>query len=136
MFHSFILLLFIQINGITTQGENIADNGGVKVAYYAYNKYIERNGPESTLPGLKYNQKQLFWISFAQTWCEVLHDSYKTQSIMASAHATSEFRVKGVLSNMPEFSHDFNCPAGTQMNPEKRCGVWQFELDSNEREIF
>lgn len=56
---------------IDSIGENIADNGGVKGAYNAYNNWVKRNGPEGTLPGLKYNQQQLFWINAAQMWCEV-----------------------------------------------------------------
>ena len=55
----------LKINGNLTLGDNIADNGGVKVAHYAYQKYIDRMGPELKLPGLKYSPQQLFWISFA-----------------------------------------------------------------------
>lgn len=56
------------MNGIITQGENIADNGAVKGMYKAYQSYVERNGAEATLPGLNYTQNQLFWISAAQLW--------------------------------------------------------------------
>jgi neprilysin len=59
----------LKLNGINTQGENIADNGGVLVAYNAYLKWVEKNGEESKLPGLNYSPKQLFWINLAQTWC-------------------------------------------------------------------
>jgi len=54
-----------RINGDLTLKENIADNGAVKEAYHAYIKYIDRNGEELQLPGLKYTPKQLFWISAA-----------------------------------------------------------------------
>lgn len=61
----------LKLNGINTQGENIADNGGIKEAYLAYRKYVAENGAEPKLPGLEYTSNQLFWISAAQTWCSV-----------------------------------------------------------------
>lgn len=59
------------MNGINTQGENIADNGGIKESYRAYKKWIKENGAEKRLPGLEYTPEQLFWVSAAQTWCSV-----------------------------------------------------------------
>jgi neprilysin len=61
----------LELNGINTQGENIADNGGIKEAYFAYKKFVKQNGEEAPLPGLNYTSNQLFWISAAQTWCSV-----------------------------------------------------------------
>lgn len=55
----------LKINGDLTLKENIADNGALKEAYNAYEKYTERFGPEMKLPGLKYTPRQLFWISAA-----------------------------------------------------------------------
>lgn len=56
---------------VTILGENIADNGGIKESYLAYQKWEEDNGPEPRLPGLEYTPQQMFWISAAQTWCSV-----------------------------------------------------------------
>jgi neprilysin len=61
----------LNLNGINTQGENIADNGGIKEAYLAYKKFVAKNGVEQKLPGLNFSSNQLFWISAAQTWCSV-----------------------------------------------------------------
>ncbi|KAE8603571.1 hypothetical protein XENTR_v10014375 [Xenopus tropicalis] len=55
-----------RVNGRTTLGENIADLGGLKLAYYAYQKWVRDNGPERPLPRLKYTHDQLFFIAFAQ----------------------------------------------------------------------
>ncbi|KAL1449213.1 hypothetical protein WDU94_000430 [Cyamophila willieti] len=56
----------MSLNGINTQGENIADNGGIKEAYNAYNVWVSRHGEEPRLPGLQqYSPRQMFWISAA-----------------------------------------------------------------------
>ena len=67
----FIFIFWSKLNGINTQGENIADNGGFKEAYYAYKKWTEKYGSERKLPGLNYTPEQMFWISIAHNWCSV-----------------------------------------------------------------
>lgn len=113
---------FIQISGANLQTQNIADSGSVKEAYYAYNNWVQRNGVESLLPGLKYNQKQLFWISFAQTWCSASQENFNVEVFFTDP--SDEFRVMGVLRNMPEFASDFSCPVESKMNPMKKCSIW------------
>uniref|UniRef100_A0A8V0X584 Neprilysin n=1 Tax=Gallus gallus TaxID=9031 RepID=A0A8V0X584_CHICK len=55
-----------QLSGINTLGENIADNGGVRQAYKAYENFVKKNGKEKLLPGLDMNHQQLFFLNFAQ----------------------------------------------------------------------
>lgn len=56
-----------QVNGINTQGENIADNGGIREAYRAYQRLVTRNPYQQALPGLvDYSNEQLFFLGFAQ----------------------------------------------------------------------
>ncbi|XP_059389680.1 endothelin-converting enzyme-like 1 isoform X2 [Carassius carassius] len=55
-----------RVNGRLTLGENIADLGGLKLSFYAYQKWVREHGPERPLPGLKYTHEQLFFIAFAQ----------------------------------------------------------------------
>jgi len=115
----------IPLNGINTQGENIADNGGIKEAYKAYNSWVVRNGEEPRLPGLqKYTPNQLFWITAGNVWCSKYRDVALEMRIRTGAHSPGPFRVKGPFSNSPDFSRDFKCPSGSVMNPTKKCEVW------------
>lgn len=112
------------MNGVNTQGENIADNGGIKEAYLAYQKWIQRNGNEPLLPGLMYNPSQMFWISAANTWCAKYRAESLKLRILTGYHSPGQFRVQGPFSNSEDFNRDFGCPAGTKMNPAKKCLVW------------
>lgn len=114
----------LKLNGINTQGENIADNGGIKEAYRAYERYTTRHGEEKTLPGLSLNQKQLFWLSAANTWCSKYRPKSLEKRIKTGAHSPGMFRVLGPFSNSKEFARDFNCPAGSRYNPVNKCEVW------------
>ncbi|KAK2705540.1 neprilysin-2-like [Artemia franciscana] len=124
--------LNMNVNGKNTQGENIADNGGIKEAYRAYERWSRRQNPDSngwdiekSLPGFsKYNTKQLFWIGAANVWCSKSRPESLKLRILTGAHSPAPFRVRGPFANLPEFSNDFNCPLGSPMNPEKKCAVW------------
>lgn len=102
----------------------MADSGGVKLAYNAYQHFVDRNGPEGLLFGLNYTQNQLFWINSAQTWCSKVRPTYLKTFIETDEHAPHKFRAIGTLSNMPNFAEDFKCKAGSKMNPNKRCQLW------------
>merc|ERR1719273_3057012 len=110
----------------SAQGENIADNGGIKEAYRAYNSWVERNGAERLLPGLAYNQKQLFWISAANVWCAKYRPKALKLRVLTGVHSPDMFRVQGPFSNQEEFAADWGCPVGSNMNPQKsrKCEVW------------
>ena len=113
------------MNGVNTQGENIADNGGIWVAYLAYRQKLDSiNGSDPQLPGLNYTPRQMFWIAAAHSECaKYLPENLKSRITVAS-HSPAEFRVRGPLSNIKEFSEDFNCKIGSQMNPENKCDIW------------
>lgn len=115
-----------QLNGINTQGENIADNGGIKEAYRAYQSWVDRNGQEQVtstdfflslgpsnvifflfvqkLPGLQYSSNQLFWISAANVWCNKYRPESLKLRILTGVHSPGEFRVRGPFSNMEQFA--------------------------------
>uniref|UniRef100_A0A0N5CGX8 Neprilysin n=1 Tax=Strongyloides papillosus TaxID=174720 RepID=A0A0N5CGX8_STREA len=116
----------LKINGILTQGENIADNGGIKGAFRAYKNYIKRLGnDEPRIPGFaKYSNDQIFFMSYAQTWCGKAKPQSVIRQILGDPHSPMRFRVNGVMVNQPDFANAFKCPVGSKMNPGKRCEVW------------
>lgn len=114
----------LNLNGINTQGENIADNGGIKEAYYAYKQWVKDNGEEKPLPSLPFSTLQLFWLSAANVWCGKYRPETLKLRILTGAHSPAQFRVNGPFSNLPEFAVDWKCAADTKLNPKKRCSVW------------
>jgi len=110
------------VNGMLTQGENIADMGGIKNAFHAYSSLEDISQP-SIVPG--YNNGKLFFISYAQTWCEKATDAYRRVQVKIDPHSPAMFRVLGPLMNLPAFADVFKCPVGSRMNnPSTRCEVW------------
>nr|XP_024216416.1 neprilysin [Halyomorpha halys] len=113
-----------KVNGTLTLAENIADNGGVREALHAYRYYVKRNGEEPYLPGLEhYTHEQLFFLAFANVWCEKTIESDEIMSL-GDVHSPNKFRVLGTLGNSPEFADAWNCPKKTKMNPENKCILW------------
>jgi len=125
------------LNGKLTLGENIADLGGVKSAYYAFQQYKQTRRPTQAAidhpQSLKFlSEDQLFFVSFGQVWCEHVRDQYAEQLAKTDPHSPPKYRVMGPLANMAEFSQAFQCKPsnGTSNNgsfvrkPSDRCRVW------------
>lgn len=115
----------MSLNGVNGQGENMADNAGIKLAYRAYRLAVRKSGlKEPTLPDLPFTPEQLFWITSAHTWCSVERLEVKKVLILTDNHALSKFRVQGTLSNSRDFAKDFSCSTQSAMNPPQKCEVW------------
>ncbi|KAH0949954.1 hypothetical protein HN011_007844 [Eciton burchellii] len=115
----------MQIDGVNTQGENIADNGGIKQAFRAYERWLRSNEEEDeTLPGMSATGKQLFFLNFAQVWCGSMRPEATRNKLKTAVHSPGKFRVIGTLSNSKDFAQVFNCPLGSPMNPVNKCSVW------------
>ena len=107
------------IDGKLTLNENIADLGGVKLAYAAFEALHDRGrGSRGFSP------EQQFFLSYAQVWCTNLSDRAAAQQLATDPHSPAKFRVNGVLRNMPEFASAFSCPADAPLAPPDRCEVW------------
>ncbi|XP_035226354.1 neprilysin-2-like [Stegodyphus dumicola] len=108
----------------TALSENIADNGGLKAAYLAYQSWTRVNGTEPLLPGLNFTQNQLFWIGAANILCEKSRPESMKISSLTFPRIPGQFKVIGPMSNLPQFAQDFQCSEGTRMNPTNKCEVW------------
>ena len=109
------------LNGDLTAGENIADLGGIKHAYGAYQSWAADNGAESLgdLSG-----DALFFVAHAQTWCSKRTPEIERMFAATDTHSTPRWRVNGALSQFPAFGEVFECDAGSPMRPESVCEVW------------
>ncbi|KAK0043426.1 endothelin-converting enzyme 1 [Biomphalaria pfeifferi] len=112
----------LKLNGKLTLGENIADNGGIKLSFQAYKKAAKPR--PYILPGLNYTDDQLFFIAFSQLWCAHYSPSYEKTAIKNDQHTNNKYRVIGSLSNSDDFARSFNCPINSPMNPVEKCQIW------------
>lgn len=113
------------LNGETMQGENIADNGGLKISYAAYKAWAaSQPSPEPKLPGLKYTPEQLFFMNFGQAFCGLYRPESIIRLIKTDPHPPGQFRIQGSVQNMPDFGRVFQCPLGSKMNPALKCSLW------------
>ncbi|KAF9131953.1 hypothetical protein BGX30_012886 [Mortierella sp. GBA39] len=120
----------LHLDGPKTLGENIADNGGVKYAFRAWQSRLKadptgKKYKNFKLPGLeKYTPEQLFFISHGKVWCSKETPEYSAELIKGDNHSLNKFRVLGSLQNSVEFAEAFKCAPRTRMNPEKKCSLW------------
>ncbi|XP_019628132.1 PREDICTED: endothelin-converting enzyme-like 1 [Branchiostoma belcheri] len=113
-----------QIDGRLTLGENIADIGGLKQAYYGYKLWRKVHQDEPLLPGLNRSHEEVFFMSFAQSWCITQRPEALDVMLLVDPHAPPKYRVIGSVSQLAEFSEAFHCPVGSPMNPVHKCSVW------------
>jgi putative endopeptidase len=121
-YDAFFSLPGVKLNGNLTLGENVADNGGVRIAYYALMELLSRKGPPPTIDGFTPDQR--FFISYAQVWCENASDQDVRRRAQEDVHSSGRWRANGVLQNMQEFRKAFGCAEGTPMAPISACRVW------------
>jgi putative endopeptidase len=113
----------VHLNGRLTLGENGADNAGIRLAYMALLGGLE-NGTidKSKIDG--FTPEQRFFLAYAQIWCSNERPEALRSSVRTNPHSPGQFRVIGVLQNMPEFATAFGCSAGQPMVSPNACRVW------------
>ncbi|HET9419290.1 MAG TPA: M13 family metallopeptidase [Chthoniobacterales bacterium] len=116
----------LHVNGELTQGENIADIGGVKLAYAALQKALDKN-PQARQQKIDgFTPEQRFFLSFAAIWRQKSRDEDQKLRLTVDPHSPARFRVIGPLSNLPEFQKAFGLPDGSPMvrAVDKRVNIW------------
>jgi putative endopeptidase len=111
----------IKINGKLTLGENVADVGGLILAYMAWKEDIRGKKLD---PIDELTPEQRFFVAYGQSWCSNERDETKRMRATVDPHSPEKYRTNGVVSNMPEFQEAFHCKAGSPMVNQTRCRVW------------
>lgn len=122
-FNNYIAIDSMHVNGEMTQGENIADLGGLTMAYHAYKKSLK--GKSSPLMG-GFTGEQRFFIAWCQGWKTVTRDEELKRLITVDFHSPGYFRAWAPLTNLNEFYEAFKVKEGDKLYvaPEKRVEIW------------
>jgi putative endopeptidase len=110
------------VNGKLTLGENIADLGGVKMAFAAYRTMRRDAAKVYVADG--FTEDQQFFLAVGQAWCNRDRPEDARRRLIGDIHAPNKFRVYGSLRNLRAFAEAFSCAPGTPMSPAKTCSVW------------
>lgn len=112
----------VRLNGKLTLGENVADNGGLRIAYMAFMDSI-MNKRLTKIDG--FTPEQRFFLGWGQVWCSHMTPEAERYRAQTDPHSAGRYRVNGVISNMPEFQQAFGCKVGQPMvRGENACRVW------------
>ncbi|MDN3606462.1 M13 family metallopeptidase [Kaistella yonginensis] len=112
------------VNGTFTNGENIADLGGVNIAYDALQMYLKDHGNPGKISG--YTQDQRFFMSWATVWRTLQKEAALINQIKTDEHSPGLYRAFGPLLNTDAFYKAFDVKEGDQhyVKPENRVVIW------------
>jgi putative endopeptidase len=114
----------VHLNGKLTLGENLADLGGLWIAWLAY---VDKAGAQHDDMSARmdgYTPEQRFWIAYAQQWCTQTRPEQLRTQAQTDPHAPDEYRANTVLSDLPDFARSFRCKKGDKMVADPACRIW------------
>ena len=114
----------VHLNGKLTLGENLADLGGLWLAWIAWLDKTEAAHLDMDAKMGGYTADQRFWIAYAQQWCTQTRPEQLRSQALTNEHAPDEYRANTVLSDLPEFAKSFSCKKGSKMVADKPCRIW------------
>ena len=120
-YSSYIQVDDVHVNGKLTVGEDVADLGGLILAYRAWlaETANQKLGPKDAL-----TPAQRFFVGYGQSWCANTRPETLRQRAITDPHSPERYRTNGVLSNLPEFREAYGCKSGQPMVKEPICKVW------------
>jgi putative endopeptidase len=115
----------VKQNGLLTQGEDTADNGGIHLALNALAAELKKQGKSLDDKGPDgWTYRQRFFLSYAYSWCSAVRPEVARMVVTTNPHSLPIFRIDNVVSNMSEFAQAFGCKAGQKMVRANACRVW------------
>ncbi|MFY9979243.1 MAG: M13 family metallopeptidase, partial [Candidatus Sulfotelmatobacter sp.] len=115
----------VKQNGLLTQGEDTADNGGMNLALSALQDQLKKDGKSLDDKGPDgWTYRQRFFLGFAFSWCSNIRPQVARLIVTTNPHSLPIFRIDNVVSNMPAFADAFGCKAGQKMVRANACRVW------------
>ena len=122
-YNAFTVYDTIHVKGALTLGENIADHGGIAIAYDAF-KNTTQGKSNDMIDG--YTPDQRFFLGFGQIWRAKATQKFTTNMINTNPHSPEQFRIKGTVSNFTPWYKAFNVEEGNKMyrSPKDRTQVW------------
>ncbi|HEY2496061.1 MAG TPA: M13 family metallopeptidase [Candidatus Angelobacter sp.] len=122
-YDQFVAVDDVHVRGKLTLGENTADNGGLRIAYMALMKSLADSGKQpEKIDG--FTPEQRFFLGWGQIWCQNQTDQVARLLALNNEHSPGNYRVNGVVQNMPEFQKAWGCKAGQPMVRANACHVW------------
>ncbi len=110
------------IDGNLTLGENLADLGGLTMAFAAYQKSLDGKSRPENIDG--FTAEQRFFLGYAQVWATKSTPEFERSQVKTDPHSNARYRVNGPLSNLPQFANAFGCKTGNKMVRSEICGIW------------
>lgn len=122
--NNYVVIDTFTINGELTLGENIADLGGLTIAFEALKMAMEKNPPKSNIDG--FTPEQRFFLSWAQVWRSNIRRENQLLRLKTDVHSPAKYRTNGPLSNLPEFHQAFNVTEEQKLYrpPEEVARIW------------
>ena len=114
----------VHLNGKLTLGENLADLGGLWLAWIAWQDKAQAEHVDMAARSDGYTPEQRFWIAYAQQWCTDTRPEQLRSQAQADPHAPDEYRTNSVLQDLPDFARSFSCKPGDKMVAAKPCRIW------------
>jgi putative endopeptidase len=123
-FDAFVPVDDVHVNGKLTLGENLADLGGLWLAYLAWESKAQAANLDLHAKEWNYTPEQRFYVAYAQQWCTQTRPEALRSQVLTNEHAPDEYRTNGILQDFPQFATAFGCKKGQAMVKEKACRVW------------